>query len=189
MPGTTAVRGGRTSPPGIQAATLYAVDLNALFAAHHDALLRYLTRLTGDPDQAADAAQESYLRLLRQPPARADNLRAWLFTVATNVVRDDWKKQRHAVALFQAPSRAPHVDAPPTPLEQLERDERRQFVREMLLKLSTKDRTVLLMREEGFSHKEIAEAVGTTTGSVGTMIARALRKLANELAQVAGTLS
>jgi RNA polymerase sigma-70 factor (ECF subfamily) len=165
------------------------VDLDALFAAHHDALLRYLTRLTGDPDQAADAAQESYLRLLRQPPARADNLRAWLFTVATNVVRDDWKKRRHAVALSHAPSRAPQAEAPPNQQEQLERDERRQLVRQMLQQLSSRDRTVLLMREEGFSHKEIAEAVGTTTGSVGTLIARALKKLANELAQVAGTLS
>lgn len=168
---------------------MYVVDLNALFVSHHDALLRYLTRLTGDPDQAADAAQESYLRLLRQPPERADNLRAWLFTVATNVVRDGWKKRRHAVALSQTPSKAPQADAPTNPQELLERDERRQAVRDMLQKLSNRDRTVLLMREEGFSHKEIADAVGTTTGSVGTLIARALKKLANELAQVAGTLS
>jgi DNA-directed RNA polymerase specialized sigma24 family protein len=34
---------------------------------------------------------------------------------------------------------------------------------------------------EVFSHREIAEAVGTTTGSVGTMIARALDKLATRL--------
>jgi DNA-directed RNA polymerase specialized sigma24 family protein len=47
--------------------------------------------------------------------------------------------------------------------------------------LGEKERTVLLMREEGFSHREIADAVGTTTGSVGTMIVRALDKLAAEL--------
>jgi DNA-directed RNA polymerase specialized sigma24 family protein len=37
---------------------------------------------------------------------------------------------------------------------------------------------MLLMREEGFSHREIADAVGTTTGSVGTMLVRALDRLA-----------
>ena len=37
------------------------------------------------------------------------------------------------------------------------------------------------MREEGFAHREIADAIGTTTGSVGTMIARALDKLAERL--------
>jgi DNA-directed RNA polymerase specialized sigma24 family protein len=37
------------------------------------------------------------------------------------------------------------------------------------------------MREEGFTHREIADAVGTTTGSVGTMFARALAKLEDGL--------
>jgi RNA polymerase sigma-70 factor (ECF subfamily) len=50
-----------------------------------------------------------------------------------------------------------------------------------LQQLPERDRTILLMREEGFTHKEIAEAVGTTTGSVGTLIARALNRLAREL--------
>jgi DNA-directed RNA polymerase specialized sigma24 family protein len=54
-------------------------------------------------------------------------------------------------------------------------------VRRALAALSERDRTALLMREEGFSHEEIAAAVGTTTKSVGTVVARALRKLAAEL--------
>ena len=54
-------------------------------------------------------------------------------------------------------------------------------MREALAKLSEKERTTLLMREEGFSHQEIAAAVGTTTKSVGTLIARSLDKLANVL--------
>ena len=37
-------------------------DLEALFNQHHAGLLRYLTRYTGDPDEAADAVQEAYLR-------------------------------------------------------------------------------------------------------------------------------
>ena len=47
--------------------------------------------------------------------------------------------------------------------------------------LSGKERMALLMREEGFAQREIAEAVGTTTGSVGTLIARALDKLAERI--------
>ena len=67
---------------------MYAVDLNALYREHNEALTRYLMRLTGDWDSASDAAQEAYSRLLSQPPPRDDNLRAWLYTVATNVVRE-----------------------------------------------------------------------------------------------------
>ena len=54
-------------------------------------------------------------------------------------------------------------------------------MRDALSELSLRDRTVLLMREEGFTHREIAEAVGTTTKSVGTIVARALDKLAGLL--------
>ncbi len=167
---------------------MYAVDLNALYLEHNEALTRYLTRLTGDRDSAADAAQEAYSRLLSQPPARDDNLRAWLYTVATNVVRDGWKKQQTALRLVQNQDGVPAATTPPDPHDLLERNERRQVVRKVLDRLSARDRTVLLMREEGFSHKEIAAAVDTTTKSVGTMIARALRKFATEF-EAAGTLT
>ena len=166
---------------------MYAVDLNALYLEHNEALTRYLTRLTGDRDSAADAAQEAYSRLLSQPPARDDNLRAWLYTVATNVVRDGWKKQQTALRLVKSQDAVPTAASAPDPHDLVERKECRQAVRQVLDRLSVKDRTILLMREEGFSHKEIAAAVDTTTKSVGTMIARALRKLASEL-DAAGTL-
>lgn len=166
----------------------HTVDVDALFAGHNAALIRYLTRLTGDPDQAQDAAQESYLRLVTRPPTHSANLRAWLFTVATNVVRDQWRKQ---AALREAADISPQEAAAPgdDPQVQLERAERRAIVRRMLAKLSERERTVLLLREEGFLHREIADAVGTTTKSVGTMIARALRKLADELGPVGGILT
>jgi RNA polymerase sigma factor (sigma-70 family) len=165
------------------------IDVEAVFAEHNAALIRYLTRLTGDPEQAKDAAQESYLRLHTRPPAHSANLRAWLFTVATNVVRDHWRKQSAVRELADASPQALSSDAQQDPHEQLERAERRQMVRQMLARLSERERLVLLMREEGFLHREIAEAVGTTTKSVGTMIARALRKLARELGPVGGTPS
>ena len=153
-------------------------QLESLFTEHHDALLRYLIRYTGDRDQAADAVQEAFLRLVQQPPASSANLRAWLFTVATNVVRDGWKREQHARRLAERPDLAPSATPAPDPAAAVERDERQAAVRRMLAKLSETERVVLLMREEGFRHREIADAVGTTTKSVGTMIARALRKLA-----------
>lgn len=72
-------------------------------------------------------------------------------------------------------------DTPATPDAALERDRRIDGIRAALAALPERDRTILLMREEGFKHREIAEAVGTTTGSVGTLIARALDRLAGVL--------
>ena len=79
-------------------------------------------------------------------------------------------------------------DAPDSPERALELKERKKLVRSALEGLSMRDRTLLLMREEGFSHQEIARAVGTTTKSVGSMIARALRKLSTELTKVENEL-
>lgn len=153
-----------------------------LFIEHYDALYRYLLRLTGDSDVAADAAQEAFVRLVERAP-QDRNVRAWLFAVATNVVRDGARAQARWMAILRAsPERAPVGEAPARPDLALESEERRRVVRAALETLSWKEKTILLMREEGFAHHEIAEAVGTTTGSVGTMIARALRKLSAQLA-------
>ncbi len=62
------------------------------------------------------------------------------------------------------------------PDEDLERKERIGSVRAALDVLAERDRQMLLMREEGFRYDEIAEAVGVAPGSVGTLMARALKK-------------
>ena len=164
------------------------LNVTQLFLQHYDGLYRYLVRLTGDADLAADAAQEAFVRLVERPP-QDRHIRAWLFAVATNVVRDTARSQARWLTILRgSPDRAPQGDVGPGPEQALESQERRQIVRSALDRLSWKERTVLLMREEGFAHHEIADAVGTTTGSVGTMIARALAKLSAELAPTSESL-
>lgn len=158
-----------------------ATDAAQLFDEHHASLFRYLFRLTGDADVAHDAAQEAFTRLVTNPP-RNEHPRAWLFTVATNLVRS-WSntRRRRRTLLEAATARAPMADPVPGPEEAAAQAERTTAVRDALAALTEKERTILLMREEGFSHREIAAAVGTTTGSVGTMIARALDRVAAAL--------
>jgi RNA polymerase sigma factor (sigma-70 family) len=150
-----------------------------LFGHHHEALYRYLVRLSGDADVAADAAQEAFVRLLERPPAGTAE-RAWLFKVGTNYVLDGRRTAARRERLLGG--RADHAmgDSPRDPQSTLEADERRRVVLTALARLSAKERVAILMREEGFAHREIAEAVGTTTGSVGTLLARALTRLARE---------
>jgi RNA polymerase sigma factor (sigma-70 family) len=158
-----------------------ATLLVRLFEEHHGSLHRYLTRLCGDADVAADAAQEVFVRLIERPPADGVQ-RAWLFKVGTNVVLEaNRTRTRHARLLNGAASRAPMADPEPGAHERVESTDRHRAVRAALDALSAKERTALLMREEGFTHREIAETVGTTTGSVGTLLARALDKLAAAL--------
>jgi RNA polymerase sigma factor (sigma-70 family) len=157
------------------------MDAARLFEENYDALCRYLLRFTGDPDAAADAAQEAFVRLLERQP-RGESPRGWLFTVATNVALETSRtRSRRWKLLLSGAARVPHGDAPATADARLEADLDRERVQQALLALSEKERQALLMREEGFAQREIAEAVGTTTGSVGTLIARAMDKLARSL--------
>jgi RNA polymerase sigma factor (sigma-70 family) len=152
-----------------------------LFTENHEALRRYLTRFTGDPDTAADLVQETFVRLLEHRPDPAVS-RAWLFRVATNLARDALRRRRrHWLLLLRGASRAPHGDPPPSPDRGVEAAERGERARAALLRLSERERTALLMREEGFRHHEIAETLGVRPGTVGVLLMRAIRKLSDAL--------
>ena len=150
-----------------------------LFENHHEALYRYLVRLAGDADVAADAAQEAFVRLLERPPIGAVE-RAWLFKVATNYVFEGRRTATRRFRLLSGRGERTMADPPRDQQASVEADERRRVVTAALTRLSDKEGVALLMREEGFTHREIAEAVGTTTGSVGTLLARAIGRLARE---------
>jgi RNA polymerase sigma-70 factor (ECF subfamily) len=151
-------------------------DAEALFRAHYTALTRYATRLSGDVELARDAVQEAFLRLVERQP-RSTALRAWLYTVTTSVVLERRRTSARRTRLL-AVAGAPQPSSPEDPDVVVERRERVARVRAALDTLPPRDRAALLLREEGFSHREIASSIGTTTGSVGTVIARALERLA-----------
>lgn len=162
-----------------------AIESNAaateLFELHHEPLRRYLARYTGDADVAADIAQEAFVRFLEHAPA-ADTAGPWLFRVATNLARDHGRTQsRQWRLVMQGRAMLAHSDPPAAPDQAVSRSNARQRVAEAFNALSEKERMALLMREEGYAHREIAEALGTTTGSIGTLMARALRKAAARL--------
>jgi RNA polymerase sigma-70 factor, ECF subfamily len=123
------------------------VDHERLFRALHPQLFRYLHRLTGDPDAAEDAAQEAFVRLTRQSMDE-DDVKPWLFTVATNLVRDQGRKaERHR----RLEVHVPRPQSGPLPDAATERNEAIAAVRRALDALPERDRTILLMREEGFT--------------------------------------
>jgi RNA polymerase sigma-70 factor, ECF subfamily len=151
------------------------VDFEALFHRLYPSLYRYLHRLTGDADIADDIAQEAFVRLLAQPLPEAE-VRPWLFTVAMNLVRDGARKSERRQRLL---TMAPPLSTPmPVPDDDFDRSEAIAAVRRALAQIPVRDRQLLLMREEGFRYDEMAAMVGVAPASVGTLIARALKRFA-----------
>jgi RNA polymerase sigma-70 factor (ECF subfamily) len=159
-------------------------DIERLFATYHATLVRFLTRRLGDRDWAEEVAQETFIRALRQE--ELVNERAWLFAVASNLVRDearkDMRRRRH-LELLAAEARDTYAEAPDITLE---RALDAADARRALEALADRDRQALLLREEGLDYPEIAEILGIAVSSVGTTLSRARRRLAETYeAQVA----
>ena len=158
-----------------------ARDVEQLFLAHQRPLWRFVYRLSGDAELASDAVQETFVRLVERDPTMPVH-RGWLFRVAANIALDTLRTQRRRWwILRRSPFRAPVADPSPPADAEAESSDRQRFVRAALATLAPRDRAVLLLREEGLTHREIAEAIDTTTGSVGTIVARALDRLARSL--------
>jgi RNA polymerase sigma-70 factor (ECF subfamily) len=150
-------------------------DVERLFRTYNAQLVRYLTRRLGDRDWAEEVAQETFVRALRQESMT--NERAWLFAVATNLVRDEARKdarRRRHLALLAEQEREAAVEPEVTTLE---RAQEAALARKAVDALAERDRLALLMREEGLDYNEIAEALELSPGSVGTTLSRARRRL------------
>ncbi|WP_420447537.1 sigma-70 family RNA polymerase sigma factor [Candidatus Palauibacter sp.] len=158
------------------------MDFEAAYRNHWAALFRYVDRLVGDADLAADVVQEAFVRLLDQT-LPDEEVRRWLFTVATNLVRDDARMSARRRRLLA--ERYEQADLAPDPAELPDRAvlraERVAAVRAALAEMPERDRQLLLMREEGFRYAEIAEVIKVAPGSVGTLLARALRRFTEAL--------
>ncbi len=145
------------------------------FADLFAVLFRYLDRLTGDPALASDVAQEVLVRLHARG-VMPDDVRAWAVTVAHNRLRSHYRDTRRRAWLLRwRPGAAPVADPAPRPDEAAEADARRATVRAALDRLPERERRMLLLRAEGHSYREIAQALRLAEASVGTLLARAKR--------------
>ena len=70
--------------------------MRLLYQEHGTALWRYAVRLTGDPARAEDVVQETLLRAWQHPEVTDGDrsARAWLFTVARNMIIDEHRSAR-----------------------------------------------------------------------------------------------
>lgn len=151
------------------------IDADRLFRTYNAQLVRYLTRRLGDSDLAEEVAQETFVRAMRQETITSE--RSWLFAVATNLVRDEMRKdarRRQKLERLVEEAKAREAEVQPLPME---RAEDAALARRAIEALGERDREALLMREEGLDYTEIAAALELSVGSVGTTLARARKRL------------
>ena len=134
-------------------------------------IFAYLLRVSGERTLAEDLLQESYCRLLSAmlSPMDAADRRSYLFRIASNLLRDRWRRHKE----YSLPDSVPEVaSSSPHPDLRIE-------VQQAFRRLKDRERQLLwLAYVEGSSHKEIADFTGLKAGSVRLLLFRARRKLA-----------
>jgi RNA polymerase sigma-70 factor (ECF subfamily) len=148
-------------------------------------IYRFCHRWSGDHADAADLAQEVFLRAYRGiSKFRGESaLSTWLYRIALNVCRS-----------FHASRRAPAEElAEGTAviaaegLDRVERTERAQAVRDAIRKLPEKQRATLVLKVyHDLTHEEIAAILGTSVGTAKANLFHALGNLRKQLSALGG---
>lgn len=148
-------------------------------------MLSFFYRAVGDMDTAKDLRQELFVRLYVRGESYRGNgsLGAWLYSIATNLIRTYFRNVRKArpaedldavqESELAEPSRNGAAAA-----EVVQQNERARLVREMLGALSPKDRDVLILRFFGdLRFREIARILGVPEGAARVRAYTALDRL------------
>lgn len=165
-------------------------DFAAEAVSHLDTLYRGALRLTGDPEQAQDLVQDTYLRALRYQHSfqTGTNMKAWLFSIMRNRFWDRLKA-RHTdeVSLdddsdgeFPLYERLRDGGVGPE-TEVLDRLATNEVVK-AVEKLPPLHREIMILVDvEGFSYKDAARILDIPIGTVMSRLHRARQHLQREL--------
>jgi RNA polymerase sigma-70 factor (ECF subfamily) len=165
-----------------------------VYAGNRAAILRYLERMTGDPDLAEDLAQETFARVARGlDQFRGESkLTTWLYRIATNAFLD------HRRRLGTRTTEVPTMDldilpdessdigdpTPKLPDRLLDDSEMGRCVREFVDGLPPEHRAVIVLHDlEGFKNREIAEILGYSLGATKVRVHRARQRLREVLGE------
>ncbi len=170
------------------------VALNDLMARHAGKLFHYLIRQLQNETEAEELAQETFVRVYQNCGRYDRNARfsTWLYTIATNLVRDRFRwRRRHPQVSLEAEDENTGAtlgeklpETKPGPGENLVAEERANSVRRAVAKLPEDLRTVLLLVEyEDRSHAEIGTLLGCSVKAVESRLFRARQQLRARLHQ------
>ncbi len=153
---------------------------DAVVAAHHAEIRRYLLRTVARATDADDLSQETFLRAFRAHRAlpRGANVRAWLFAIATNLSRNHFRAQGRrrrayaAVALVRSETARGGPDGEAVTGEALDRIER------VIAGLPSKQRLAFIMRKmHDLEYAAIGASLRCSEESARAHVFQALRKI------------
>jgi RNA polymerase sigma factor (sigma-70 family) len=162
--------------------------IQALIEHYGPGLERFLTRKLDNPADAAEVAQEAFLRIYRlEHPEQLDNARAFLFQVASNLAVDQLRRRSLHLRFLRAESREQgelesDIYNSASPEQIMAAKEKLARIYGAIEKLPEKCRQAFLLhRNSGMSYSEIAHELGVSVSSVEKYVLQALKQCRAEL--------
>jgi RNA polymerase sigma-70 factor, ECF subfamily len=150
-----------------------------LFTANYPKLAGWVRRLVDDDETAHEIASEAFVRLLSKwtSPDKLDNPQSYLFMIATNLVRDHWRKAERERRAMRNVTAGSDPEPSTNPAQDVD-------VRELIAGLPAKLRDPFLLHYyAGFGIKEISALVKRPEGTVKADLYHARAKLKEALAE------
>ena len=146
-------------------------DLDSVFRAHRDWLVRRLALIVGDAEEARDLAQETFVRAAEQwPLPDAREPARWLSTVGVRLAIDERRRRRRWGFLdLRETDSTWAIATDPDLWRALSRLDRRTRA------------AIVLTTLDGYSQDEVAEMLDAPRGTVASWISRGREKLRREL--------
>ncbi len=164
---------------GIGRRTEADAALEDVFRAQYPRLICVLTRVTSDRAQAEELASEVFCKLAKRPALfrPGNNLEGWLYRAAMNLALDNLKasarRRRHEkAAAVESVREFPRTSG--NPLDDVLREEQQRNVRAVLAELKPVCARLLLLRNAGFSYRELAQVLEMNPASIGKMLLRSM---------------
>ena len=154
-------------------------EFRAVFLQYYARIVSILMRLLADRSRAEEVANDSFWRLYRQPALEINNVGGWLYRTATNLGIDALRSSNRRRQHENAAARLAPGSTSAGPLDDVLREEKCRQVRAALASIKPVQAQLLILRNSGFSYKELAKALDLKPGGIGTMLNRAEEEFRN----------
>jgi RNA polymerase sigma-70 factor, ECF subfamily len=145
--------------------------LEEMYQAYKEPVFHYLRNMCHNTTIAEELTHDTFIKAFKGfGRFRGESsLKTWLFKIARNTYLNEAKKfsQKNEITYAE-----PELQSSGT----IRNIETEMMVRQTFQKLTEQERTLLILREQGFSLNEMAEILGQTEGSIKVGIHRAKRK-------------
>ncbi len=157
-----------------------------LISEHQTTVYNIALKIMGNPEDAADAAQEALIKVFKNIKKFNGNSKfsTWIYRITHNVCIDELRKKKqqvYSIDEYYEDDNNPVLniaDDKPTPEQHIINNERAEMLKNAIMQLPPVSRSAIYLRDiRDFSYEEISKIQKCSVGTVKSRISRARAQL------------